>query len=103
MHKGSDKAPGERVFVTNDFAPKRIASTASIVSVTAAMSVLSGEDADPSAMLDGDPEIAGTLAGQWVIGGLSGVQYKLSLLIVASDGSKPEEMISFHVTSTPRT
>lgn len=52
------------------------------------VTVLKGVDANPSAMLSGNPIINGTKVSQKIIGGLDGVQYCLTCIATTSDGEK---------------
>lgn len=85
----------ERVVISCDFA-KRINTVLGVglasgtASVTA--SVLTGTDPSPSSILSGSPSISGTKVLQFVIGGVSGVTYKL-VFQVDTDESTPQRLI----------
>lgn len=74
----NSKLQSETVNVVVDML-SRLVQGESFTTVASAMSVEVGEDANPGAMLDGAPQLSGTLVSQKVRGGLSGVIYKLAL------------------------
>lgn len=80
----SSKDPEEIVTVVFDFA----ALTATVATPVVTMAVVSGTDANPSAMLSGSPTVVGAEVHQKIVGGLSGVTYSLRCRADAADGSR---------------
>lgn len=70
------KYVNERITITCNFA-KRLALGVGLVSPTVTATVLTGVDANPSAILSGAASVDGTKVLQHVIGGVNGVTYKL--------------------------
>ena len=82
----SPKDPSETYPVAFDFSAV-VPSTETISSSTWTATVVSGNDASPSAILYGSPVITGTTVKQVVTGGYSGVTYSLKASITTSGGS----------------
>lgn len=61
-----------------------------ISNATFSVVVLSGTDANPSAMLSGGSSIVGSVCKQLVVGGVDGVRYLLKCLINTSLGQRLE-------------
>lgn len=59
-----------------------------LVSAAVSVTVSTGTDANPSAMLDGAPQIQGSQVLQLLQGGLSGVTYNLNCLVTTSKNQK---------------
>lgn len=77
------KRPGESAPVTFDFTSS-LAATETISSQSVTVSVYSGVDANPSAMLSGVASASGKLVSQQITSGNSGVIYQLQCTITTS-------------------
>lgn len=78
-----DKDPADTVTVEFDFS----ADAASVSAPTITVTVLSGTDESPAAILSGAPTIDGAKVRQRIVGGTDGVEYGLQC--VASAGGDP--------------
>jgi phage gp36-like protein len=78
-----DKDPGDRILVEFDFAK----DAASVSSPDVIITVQTGEDASPAAMLDGAPQVVGAKVLQWLIGGKDGVDYALQCTANGTGGA----------------
>ncbi len=87
------KYVNERVVVSCDFA-KRLGQGVNLDDGTAVVTatVLEGVDANPSAILSGLPSVSGSKVLQFVIGGVTGVTYKL-VFQVDTDEATPQRLI----------
>lgn len=79
----SSKYVGESVVVSFDFTDVLLGETISSVD-SVVVTVVNGEDATPSALLDGDPTISGAFVLQPVTAGVAGVDYRLVCTITTS-------------------
>lgn len=86
----SSKRPTSSEFFTVDFS-RQIAVGTTLSSATVTMKVISGTDANPSAMISGSAVISGANVSQKLIGGVDGVRYAATYLAVTSAG----ETLSF--------
>lgn len=87
MKPFSPKTPSaEELFAFNFIL--QIPSGVTIASAQWIVTVLQGVDANPSAMLSGNPIINGFKVSHKIIGGLDGVQYCLTCIATTSDGEK---------------
>lgn len=80
-----DKDYREIVPVTFDFTAD-VATGATVALVSVTVSVVSGTDASPSALLNGAATASGAMVTQWIDSGVVGVTYKLVCEVTASDG-----------------
>lgn len=87
------KYTNERVVVTCDYA-KRLGQFVSLDENSAQVTaeVITGEDGNPSAILSGLPSVSGSRVMQFVIGGVSGVTYKLIFQVDTSEDT-PQRLI----------
>lgn len=67
----------------------RLAVGETVLTAASTVEVLSGVDANPTAMLSGLPSILGAVVTQRLIGGLPGVVYQLSIAVRTSTGAIP--------------
>lgn len=83
----------ERIVVSCDFA-KRLPHGVGLGTGTAevTVTVLSGSDGNPEAILSGSPTISGTKVLQFVVGGVDGVTYKM-VFEVDTDESTPQHLV----------
>ena len=85
----SAKGPSETYPVGIDFGPVLAACIPqgqTLASATCTITVYSGNDANPTAVLSGSPSILGTVAYQTVMGGLAGTAYQLLFTGTSSAG-----------------
>jgi len=80
----AEKDPLEVITITFTFSG--LAGGETISTATVAATAHQGTDAAPSAILSGGPQISGTSVLHQVIGGVSGVVYKLRCKITTSAG-----------------
>jgi hypothetical protein len=79
------KFPSENLNVTFDFLSS-LAPSETISSKTCTATVYSGTDPSPAALIAGAASSSGTVVTQKVIGGIAGVIYDLTCVIVTSTG-----------------
>ena len=84
------KQPGETLNIGFDFSDV-LSPAETLVSATVTVSVLRGIDAHPENLKSGDAQILGTVASQFITGGVSDVTYLLSCSAVTSD---PQTLIN---------
>jgi hypothetical protein len=94
----SDKDPAEIVSLGVDMA-LLLADGETITAVSSALTVASGIDATPSALLLSTPAIVGTTVQQWVRDGVDGVLYRLSFTVDTSIGKRLVESGLFRVVT----
>jgi hypothetical protein len=85
----SPKRVSEAEAFTADFAggvTPRLGTGETIVSAVWSVSVVTGVDATPSAMLSGSPSISGAKVTQMITGGVKGVTYQLICTAQTSAG-----------------
>lgn len=65
-------------------------TSGTLTGATSTISVWSGVDPNPSAVLDGQPVLqGGTICTQGFIGGLAGVIYKIRIVATSTDQTSP--------------
>src|SRR5450631_3299537 len=79
----STKPSTSKDYFSLDFA-NWLAQGETIASVVSALSVVSGVDPAPSAMIVGEPLIATTIVSQMLQGGVPGVEYLLTFTVTTS-------------------
>jgi len=94
----SSKAPTEILPLGIDLAPL-LTTEETLIAVAAAIRVLSGTDADPSAMLLDAPAVVGTTVQQWIEGGVDGCTYRLAFTADTSLGKRLVEAGDLRVAS----
>lgn len=77
-----EKDPAERIIARFDFSKR----ATSISGPVAQAVVISGTDADPSAIISGAPVINGTSVLQAYAGGVAGVNYGVSMQVTTDTG-----------------
>jgi hypothetical protein len=82
MKNFPNKAAGEKVTLTFDFEPE-IGGDA-IVTKSCAVELVSGTDANPSAMLNGSPTVSGQKVYQSIMGGVTGAKYDIVCTITTA-------------------
>lgn len=80
----SDKIAIERRFYTIDFVDD-LAGATIVSGQTVTIRTVSGDDLNPSVMLDLSPITQGTIIGQWIKGGVPGCNYVVTFSFIASD------------------
>ena len=79
----SYKLTTENELFTFDFSPI-LADTETILTAVCTVQVKDGVDPSPDSIKSGSPGIAGDLVTQRVLGGLSGITYRLEMTITTS-------------------
>lgn len=72
---------------------------ASITAQVVTVSVVSGTDASPAALLSGSAQVSGSEVRQLVTGGVAGVRYKLHCLATFNDNRKLAREYFFDVVA----
>jgi len=80
------KDPDERVLLEFDFAPDLPAADTVSTALVAVEAVVAGEDASPSAVLDGSPAASGQGVLQWIEAGEEGASYRLLCTATTAQG-----------------
>ncbi len=81
MKTFSEKDPAEKVFVVFDFSKTITNQVETITAASFAVEVITGVDATPSAILNGSPVFKAKEASILIIGGVAGVDYKITCTV----------------------
>lgn len=88
MKTFSDKDPAEKIFVVFDFSKIITDKVESISGVSFSVTVATGVDASPSAILSGSPILKPKEASHLITGGVNGVSYIITCTADTTRGQR---------------
>jgi len=96
----SIKLTGEAPIIQVDMSSRLVVGE-TLLTVATVMSVFSGTDANPSALLSGAPTILNSVVSQKVVSGLPGVIYLLSISVRTSRGQILIDEVKLAILTSP--